>query len=52
MLFWRRMLWIVDFLGAILLMLEAEVYDRQIICGIGFIFVLICLGMLSRLRDE
>ena len=35
---WLRALWIFDLLGAIFVMLEAEVQDNKLLGGIGFIF--------------
>ena len=49
---WLRALWIIDLLGAIFLMLEAEVVDNKLLCGIGIIFVLLCLWMSRKLRYE
>jgi len=49
---WLRALWIIDLLWAIFLMLEAEVQNNKPLCGVGLIFVLLCLWMARSIRYE
>lgn len=49
---WLRTLWAIDLLGAIFVMLEAEVQDNKLLGGVGFIFLLLCLMMWRKLKNE
>jgi hypothetical protein len=49
---WRRMLWTIDFLGAVGVMLEAEIYGNKPIFAVAFVLGLLSLVMLRILRTE
>ena len=47
-----RIMYCADLVGAIFLMLEAEVFGQKLICALGFFLGLTCLLMLYKLRNK
>lgn len=47
-----KILWTIDFLGALYLMVDAEIYNNKTICALGLVIGLTCLLMLRKLREE